>query len=175
MEPLTERLCHMLTHEIVLFRFVKSYLHTLLADIEAAEMTFQPSAGINTPSWIVGHLAIANDLAGKYLGLAPVCPPEWGQYFSPGTQPVPGEGQTFPSKAVLLDTFDRGHAAVLAAATEARPELLDQPHDIPVEYVRTTFPTKGNFIAHLMTTHAATHLGQLSVWRRLTGRPPVLG
>jgi hypothetical protein len=86
----------MLTHEIVLFRFVKSYLHTLLADIEAAEMTFQPSAGINTPSWIVGHLAIANDLAGKYLGLAPVCPPEWGQYFFTGHAASAGGGANLP-------------------------------------------------------------------------------
>jgi len=30
-------------------------------------------------------------------------------------------------------------------------------------------------ITHLMTTHAALHLGQLSAWRRAIGKGAVLG
>jgi hypothetical protein len=36
-------------------------------------------------------------------------------------------------------------------------------------------PRMADFVAHLMTTHAASHLGQLSAWRRLRGLPAVLG
>lgn len=165
----------MFAREIVLFRYIKAYLHRLLADIDEAEMTFQPSAGINTPAWIVGHLAIANDYTGKYLGVPMICPSEWTKLFSPGTPPTPADGKKFPSKPELVETFERGLEAIIAAAATAQPEAMAQPHDAPIEFLQVTFPTKGDFVAHLMTTHPATHLGQLSMWRRLTGRPTVLG
>jgi hypothetical protein len=33
--------------------------------------------------------------------------------------------------------------------------------------------TVGHLVGHLLTTHFATHLGQLSAWRRLAGFAPV--
>ena len=36
-------------------------------------------------------------------------------------------------------------------------------------------PTAGDLLAHVLTTHATMHLGQLSAWRRLKGLPAVLG
>jgi len=36
-------------------------------------------------------------------------------------------------------------------------------------------PTRGDLLAHILTTHEATHLGQLSAWRRQLGFPPVRG
>jgi hypothetical protein len=34
--------------------------------------------------------------------------------------------------------------------------------------------TQGDILSHLMTTHFATHVGQLSVWRRAHGKPPLV-
>ena len=79
----------------------------------------------------------------------------------------------YPSKEELFATVEAGYRRTLEAAGRATPESLAQPQ--PGPFYVDDFPTVGDLVAYLMTTHPCLHLGQLSSWRRLKGLPSALG
>ena len=106
------------------------------------------------------------------LGAAKVCPAEWMPRFGPGSKVLPDRA-AYPSLGELVSTFDRGHAALLTAVAATPAARWAEPHGWP--FLQQELPTVADALAHLMTTHAAAHLGQLSAWRRGLGLPGVLG
>lgn len=161
----------MMERECVLQAFVLDYAKKLLADIPEGDMGIQPAPGLNTPLWIAGHLAMAADFGSKLLGAPTSCPTAWYKTFGPGSDPVKIADP--PSKAEALRVLEASMTGLSAAAKSASAEKLAGPHGFgPMEKAT---PTLGDFVAHLMTTHACSHLGQLSAWRRLRGLPAVLG
>lgn len=162
----------MFQRECLLYAWVLDYTRKLVADLDETEMAVQPAPGLNTPLWVLGHLAICTDYAASLLGLPMVCPKEWHQMFGPGSDPaqVP---TPHPSKKQLVDALEAGHAWVSEAAHHARAEPLSESHTL--EPLRKALPTRADLLAHLMTTHPCLHLGQLSAWRRLRGKKAVLG
>lgn len=162
----------MLEREIRLYAWVMDYLRKLCNGIDESEMDVQPAPGLNTPRWILGHLAVAGDFAAKWSGAPAHCPKEWYPAFGPGSKPEAPPSPP-PTKQELLAVIEKIHAAVTAAVKVATPEALAKPHTF--QPVLEAFPTIADFLAHLMTTHPMLHLGQLSVWRRLRGKPAVLG
>lgn len=162
----------MLERECLLYAWVLDYTKKLANGIDESEMDVLPAPGLNTPRWIFGHLAIAADFAAKWVGAPPKCPKAWYAAFGPGSKPdaVPSPA---PTKEELLGVIEAQCLAVSAAAKAASPEALAKPHSFAP--VIEAFPTIADFVAHLMTTHPMLHLGQLSAWRRLRGKPAVLG
>ncbi len=160
----------MYERERTLYAFNWDYVHMSAADIGEDEMSLQPAPGINPPVWILGHLAVATDYALKSLGQPTQCPRAWHASFGPGSEPV--AGQKVPiTKEELLAAIRRGHELVSEATTQVSPEHLEKPHGVEL-LAPTKIKTLGDLISHLMTTHEAMHIGQLSVWRRMTGRKP---
>ena len=153
-----------------LYAFNHGYCESLLADISEKEMITQPTPGVNTPAWLLGHLAICTDSALGLMEREKRLPKTWRVYFGPGTAPTPGE-RTWPSKQELWDAYSVGHEAVDAASHTVPVELLAQPN--PLDFLSASLPTVGDLLAHLMATHESMHLGHLSNWRRQTGRPPL--
>lgn len=162
----------MLERESNLFRFVRGYHHLLVRDLDDARLCDVPAPGMNHAAWILGHLAIGNDFGLGTLGAAKVCPAEWMPRFGPGSRVLPDRA-AYPSLGELVSTFDRGHAALLTAVAATPAARWDAPHGWP--FLQQELPTVADALAHLMTTHAAAHLGQLSAWRRGLGLPGVLG
>lgn len=161
----------MLERERKLYAFVLKYCHLLTADLSDEQMTLQPMPGTNHAAWILGHLAIATDSAARLLGERPACPAEWRTLFGPGSVVV-ADRHAYPTKAELLAAIEAGQARVAAAAATVGEDRLSRPHGLPI--LKEELPTVGDLLAHLMTTHPATHLGQLSAWRRMLGLPSVL-
>lgn len=153
-----------------LYAFNHNYCKQLLADVTDDEMLVQPSSAVNTPAWLLGHLAICTDFALGILEQEKQIPREWMVYFGPGSKPHPGD-RTWPSKAELWDAYSSGHQLVDAATLDIDPPLLAKPN--PIEFLQSDLPTSGDLLAHLMATHESLHLGHLSNWRRQTGRPPL--
>lgn len=151
--------------------FVLEYTRRLADGIPEEQMVDQPAPGLNTPAWILGHLAIAYDFGLAQVGGQFTLPPEWLKAYGPGSSPVVPEPRH--SKAELLATGERLHAALLDAVRSASDEFLAQPHNF--DPMKQATPTRGDFLVHLLTTHPVSHLGQLSAWRRLKGMPAVLG
>jgi hypothetical protein len=155
-----------------LYEFQLNYIKLLAADFDEADMAVAPYPGGNPPVWILGHLAICTDFAAGLLGQKPECPREWHKHFAPGSNPaeVP---QPHPTKAELLTALEKGHRRVAAALPEASAEALAQPHSVAI-LSRTNLKTNGHVLGHLMSTHAAFHVAQLSACRRVKGKPPVV-
>jgi uncharacterized damage-inducible protein DinB len=70
----------------------------------------------------------------------------------------------------LLQKLEEAHTRLADAVTKATPEVLAQPAP---EKIRARFPTVGVLLIGMMTSHEASHNGQLSAWRRAMGLPPV--
>jgi hypothetical protein len=158
--------------ELTLYKFNLNYLRLLAADLDEADMGASPFPGANPPVWILGHLAVATDYAGRLLGLETACPRAWHKQFAPGSQPADVK-EPYPLKAELVAAIENGHRRVAEAAAVATDEAMNQPH--AVELLKpTVLKTNGDVLAHLMCTHAAFHTAQLSACRRKAGKAAVI-
>jgi hypothetical protein len=154
--------------ELTLYKFNLNYLRLLAAELDDANLGKPAFPGGNPPVWILGHLAVATDYAGKLLGLRPQCPREWHTQFAPGTKPA-DVVTPYPTKGDLLGSIEAGHRRVSEAVPGASSEAMSQPHN--VELLKpTVLGTFGDVLAHLMTTHEAFHISQLSACRRSCGK-----
>ncbi len=162
----------MFERELTLYKFNRNYMRQLIADIDQAAMGEAPFVGANPPVWILGHLAVCTDFAGRILGLERACPREWHLMFAPGTKPAELKGP-LPSKEELMTAYEKGHARVSEAAPGASPEAMSQPHAVEI-LKPTNLKTLGDVMGHLMCTHESFHLAQLSACRRKAGKPPVV-
>jgi uncharacterized damage-inducible protein DinB len=157
----------MFDRELTLYAFNLTYCKLLVADVPDEQFAEQPAEGFNHPAWVLGHLAAVSDFGLQILGRKFALPAEWHQLFDPGTVPSP-ERALYPPKAELLAAYEAGHHRLAeAVAAGADPDRLARPN--PVRQLRPVLPTLGDFLAHLLTTHEATHIGQLSAWRRQLG------
>ena len=132
---------------------------TGLADIHRG---LEPSPGVKTAGWLVGHLVNTGDFARKLCGRPPLAPKEWRPLFSPGTTPG-RDGDAYPPMQDLVATFHAVYRDLVAAAPTASSEALAVPN--PYEPARGAFPTAGSFLIYMLTGHLGYHLGQLSIWR----------
>ncbi len=163
----------MFEREIVLFNFVKSYFHKLVADISDESLAEQPMPGVNHPAWIMGHLCIANDYVSQILGNEGACSYTNGSPFSHLALKLLADRESYPSKQELIEEFDLSHARAIVSVKHSTPEQMATPQ--LSSFYKEELPLVGDLIAHLMTTHPTSHLGQLSTWRRVKELPSVLG
>lgn len=158
---------------LTLYAFNLGYAQQLLADITDAEFHQQPTPGVNTPAWILGHLAICTDSALGLLGQEKQLPKTWRVMFGPGSKPEKLDDRC-PGKSELLEAYEKGHSLVAAAVPGATAEQLGAPNPlVQLPGLVKALPTAGDLLAHLLATHEAMHLGHLSNWRRQMGRPPL--
>lgn len=153
------------------FNFNLTYANKLVADVPDEQMCVQPVPGrtINHPAFVLGHLAwVADNMVGL-VGFGTPTLGAWKEHMGMGAKPVEDRSK-YPSKAELLKALENGHARLTEVVAKITPDALAQPAP---ERMRGRFPTIGNMLAGLMTSHEAVHLGQLSTWRRVMGLPSV--
>ena len=160
----------MLETEAALNAFLVQYCRMLVADIPEERMVEQPLPDVNHPAWILGHLAWSTDRVLQVLGAEPALPAEWATRFGVGSKPAPAR-EAYPSKEELMRTLESGFERARRLATEARPEQLAQPSTNP--RFKDALPTAQHVTALLLTGHMGIHLGQLTMWRRMTGTAPL--
>ncbi len=161
----------MFERELKLYELMRQLCHRLAGDVEDAQLTHQPTPGTKPPLWILGHLAISSDYAARLLGGAFECPKIWHDHFGRGSDNLP-PADVRPPKSDLLAALDAGHRRVSATAPGADPAALEVPHRIAL-FEDSPLQTRGDLVGHLLTTHPAFHLGQLSTWRRQMGFAPL--
>ncbi len=160
----------MLDIPLTLFKFNLEYLRLLTEDIPKEQFSQAAFSGGKPARWILGHLAIANDYTLQLLGQPSCCPKEWHAQFGPGSDANTPGG---PTTDELLAGIARGADLVIAAVPHATPAQLAPRHTVAMKQLLRFTPTVGDLVGHLLSTHFATHLGQLSVWRRQMGWPSV--
>lgn len=160
----------MLDSELKINQFLVQYCRMLVGDIPEERLTEQPLPGVNHPAWILGHLAFSADRARGLIGAAKEVPAEWTSLFGPGSRPLASRS-VYPPKHDLLRAVEQGFERLRQQAAAATPEQLAQPSTNP--YTKEALPTIKDGVAFLLTGHLGVHLGQLSMWRRMIGLPPL--
>jgi len=161
----------MFEYALPIYAFGLTYAQKLVADLGEAQLCAQPVPGrtMNHAAFTLGHLAWVSEAGGNLLGAPPTSTPDRKDIFGMGSTPS-SDRAIYPSKAELLAWLEAGHARLVTAVQGAQPEVFAHPAP---ERMRARFPTMGSLILGLMTSHEATHLGQLSAWRRALGLPSV--
>ena len=67
---------------------------------------------------------------------------------------------------VTITSFNEWHEW-----TQVEPARRTSHAPLPDEACRAIFPTLGHAVVHILGPHAAVHVGQISVWRRVMGFP----
>ena len=155
-----------------LFDFLLVYADLLVKDLDESEMTIISHPGMNHPAWILGHVTIGLDFVAKLTGQEMATDENWMKVYGPGSTPV-DDGSQYPSKVELLKILHDVHARTVEILESISDEQLALPN--PGPFLQKELPTTGDLILHLVTTHVAVHLGQLSAWRRCVDKKSVLG
>lgn len=156
----------MLDHVTYLYGFNLRYAEMLIKDVSADRMAEQPGGVINHPAWSLGHLVASADYLGKLLGLESNLPEGWSEPFKTGGEPS-GDLSDYPNKDEILGALKEQHARNTEAVKAMDVSQFAEPH--PDEGTRAYFPTRGDQIVFMMTSHEMDHLGQVAAWRRAMG------
>lgn len=159
----------MFERESKVYAFNLGYIEQVVEDVSEYAMDKPAAPGVNPPVWILGHLAIAPDWGLQAMGKPALCPELWHKQFAPGSDPA-NIARPHPTKSELLSAIRRGHEAFTAAARNADSDAMSKPHSIPF-LQGSPIKTVGDTVTLLMTAHDSVHIGQLSLCRRLRGKP----
>ncbi len=150
------------------------YAEALMKGIAPETFSHMPSKGagrdINSPAFNLAHLSIYPDqrifaLLGRDDLVRPL--PYSADLFKAGA-PCVDEPGLYPAMDVIVKTFFERYRSLL----EVLPSVPDAAfvRANPIEgRMRELFPTIGSAINFLMIGHIQSHLGQISVWRRVMG------
>jgi uncharacterized damage-inducible protein DinB len=153
----------------ILNQFTRQYLSMLVDGLTEEQLDLVPIEGFHSARWLLSHIATTGDLGLRLLGLPTKCPRTWHVAYAPGTDGVT-HPQVKPTQQELLEKITEIYGQLAQGLNDAAPELLGEPHGLAL-LQRTAIQTKGQLISHLLTTHIAVHLGQLSAMRRQMGLP----
>lgn len=156
----------MYQRESLLSQFMVNYLDMVAAEVTDENLHSRPVESCHTPLWILGHLAICAELGIKMLG-GEIEHQNWLPVFAPGTKDDFTSSEGY-SRDELVTCIQSSYARLSEMANVANDEILNQPHGVDL-LNNTVLKTVGDLVAHLMTTHLAFHLAQLSDWRRASG------
>jgi uncharacterized damage-inducible protein DinB len=146
-------------------------LDGLLRDVSDEQLSRPIGPGHHSGMWVLGHLVVAVRFACQLAGGKAEFSEEWMAAFGPGSKsdaPVPA-GVT---RANLRETLSVGHAQAAAAIEAADETHLAKPNGMPW-FAGTSIQTHADAVHQLLSLHAGFHIGQLSVYRRAGGKPPL--
>lgn len=153
--------------------FARSYVLSILAEIDEADWFVMPPSCPTHVAWQVGHLAMAEyglclfRMRGRQPIDLELMTGSFRKQFSRGSVPD-ADASKYPSAAEIRATLDRVHAQVLKEAPSFSAEQLQEPVEMPYA-VEATKLGGLLFCSH----HEMLHAGQLGLLRRLLGRQPV--
>lgn len=154
------------------FAFDLNYLKMLVNDIPDDQMCDQPSGLENHPTWSIGHLSAGCQFCIGLLGGEPSLAKGWAELFGRGSKPL-ADPSKYPTKAELLTELERSHQQVTELVAALDDAKLAE--ETPDPDFRQVAPTLSDAVVFILINHTATHLGQISMWRRAKGLAPVLG
>lgn len=160
----------MYEQEIKLNQFVMDSFSKVMADIPADRINERPAGNGHPPLWVLGHLAICVELGHLMLG-TPIKTTEWMPVFGPGSSDTIENPEAYDA-ADLINKVKEGYAGLCTAAAGADAEALAAPNEIDL-LEGSVLVTRGDLLSHLLTTHFAFHVAQLSAWRRAAGHAPL--
>lgn len=149
----------------------RGYALRLVADLGDDDFVSQPVEDVvmNHPAWVLSHLGAYAPILTAILREADFEDPASHRYGR-SSAPVADPSES-PPRDELIARYTGAYDETAAALRAAPGALLAAP--TPLERWIPRFPTIADVCVQLLVKHQATHLGQLSAWRRAGGRPPV--
>jgi len=146
---------------------IHSVLRLNAEGITQEDSLIQPQPGGNCFNWNLGHLVLTNEITLKLLGEPPVLGEEPLQRYARGSAPLrnPNEAMSIEK---LLAAWDEGCARIGEGLAKLNPERLAEAS--PMSPRNNPDETVGTLLSILMF-HQAGHLGQLTLLRRMAGKP----
>jgi hypothetical protein len=166
----TDRIGTMIDEIVRSYSLTLDYLRRMVADVPVEMFTRQVAGAVNHPAWVIGHLTYSCQAIGGEVGIVPWLPGNWQELFGTGSTPL-DRPNVYPGKPDLLAALADGQSRVVRRLAELGEAVLGAP--LPDERHRTMFPTIGDAVLHILTSHAAVHVGQVTVWRRVVGLGPL--
>ena len=152
------------------FAYCLNFLREQVADVAEADMAAQPNGIQNHPAWVIGHLTHACQELGGVLKLPKWLSSNWAERFGTGSLPV-ADASRYETNDNALAILGDAQSRVTHAVEQLDDSRLDQL--FPDESYHLVFPTIRHAITQVLVAHTANHIGQLSVWRRAMGMPPM--
>ena len=158
-----------LDREVKVYQFLQAYGEGLLGELAADRILTRTADTGHHPMWLMGHLAfIGQRMVDAFGGEAVVDLDDYGQRFGIGSE-LSDDHEHYPTWNQVLGIWRDAHRQIPELAASLDEVELSQPNTNP--RMSETLPTKADFYAFVLTAHEATHLGQLSAWRRSQGLP----
>jgi hypothetical protein len=152
------------------FTYSLDYLREQVRDVSDADMAAQPIGIVNHPAWVIGHLTVICQTLGGVIGLPEWLPDGWSARFDTGSVPV-ADHSRYEAKARALAMLDDARQRLVRAVEDLSEARLEEP--FPDEPYRVVFPTIRHALTQVLVGHSAYHVGQVGVWRRDMGLPPM--
>ncbi len=164
-----------------LLRFNCQFLDRLTEDFDEETLDLPIVPGSNSPRWIFLHLAVGLDFALLAIGRQTLLPRPWLTQYGPGSSgdvahPAPATVKILTqifSAAAVMDAALANLELICSVDESAVAGRLARPHSAKA-LQGTALVTIGDTLSHLLTTHFALHLGQLSLARRKAGMPAII-
>ena len=112
------------------------------------------------------HVAITAELGLRLFG-GTISHVPWLKFFGPGSSDQIAHDGLF-TKDQLVTAITSGYQQLRELAAQADPERMEQPHGAEI-LKGTPIQTKGQLVAHLLSSHFGFHASQLSSCRRAEG------
>jgi len=151
-------------------QFLRDGLKQVVADIPADRINERALGNGHPPLGVLGPLAIGGRLGQQITG-TPLERKDWAIAFGPGSSDDVRSPEKY-SADEFLEVIEESYPVLSTSASQADPAMLQEPHGLPL-LNDTAIVTKGDLIAHLLTSHFGFHLAQLSAWRRGAGFGPL--
>jgi hypothetical protein len=152
------------------FAYSLNYLREQVADVRADEMVAQPNGIMNHPAWVVGHLTYTCQLLGGVIGISEWLPNDWAERYGTGSAPQ-ADSRLYETKDELLKILADAQSRINKAVERLDEAELNAP--FPDESYLEVFPTIRHALTQVLVGHTANHVGQVSLWRRAMGLPPM--
>jgi hypothetical protein len=144
------------------------YADALVKTIPDARFAEMPKDDLNSPAFLIGHLAIYAPKVAEMMGHSGACsvPASWEELFKNGAKCVSTPG-TYPPKAELVKAFTDGWTTVANLLPKVDDSVFNGPN--PYEGLRDRLPNVAGVASFMCLAHNMMHLGQISAWRRVAG------
>jgi hypothetical protein len=158
-------------HVIEILTFSRRMTDQLLEDIPDDKLLYQPLEGGNHALWVMGHLAVTDDMfAGLYDGGSTRLPESYTNVFGMGSTPT-SDPAGYPPVAEVRQQYAATRQRVLDAVRTADDATLDSAP--PKDFEGFGPDRLGLLIS--VAWHEGLHAGQLTIVRRSLGIGPKFG
>lgn len=156
------------TTTVYLLTATQKFLHRIIDGLTSDDLTAQPIPGINSISWIIGHLTLVDRRAIQKFQAPLVNLPEGYEAFFPITGQVADVQTTLPDVKASISLFNAHRTQLIELVKAMTPEQAS----IQCESRSGMFSTLGEMVA-FFAVHTGIHIGQISSLRRALGKPPL--